>query len=150
MTQREKFLVHCMKYHGLPYIWGGADPKKGLDCSGLVQHLLTWLKLDPPGDQTADVLMKFFKQSSKGKVVTTDTCDLGDLVFYGGSSGRATHIGVILGDGLMFEAGGGGSTCTTPEIAKKLGASVRVSPIHRRSDLICVVRPNGIPWAKVV
>jgi len=25
------------KYLGLPYVWGGTDPQKGLNCSGLVQ-----------------------------------------------------------------------------------------------------------------
>lgn len=27
------------KYLGVPYVWGGTDPKTGLDCSGLVQRV---------------------------------------------------------------------------------------------------------------
>lgn len=147
MTKRERFLVHCMKFHGLPYIWGGADPKVGLDCSGLAQHLLAWHKIDPPGDQTADVLMKYFSKPENGKKVGLADLDLGDLIFFGNiKTGRSNHIALGLFDGLMFEAGGGGSTCTSPEIARKLGASVRVSNISRRVDLLCVLRPRGILW----
>ncbi|MGZ3742730.1 MAG: C40 family peptidase [Pseudobdellovibrionaceae bacterium] len=141
MNKREQFLVYMMNFIGLPYIWGGSNPKIGLDCSGLVQILLAWLHLDPPGDQTADDLMKYF--TTHGTVVSdVVSAQLGDLVFYGSTSAKATHIAMVLGNGLMIEAGGGGSKCTTPEIARKLGACIRVSPVKRRKDLIKIIRPG--------
>ena len=36
------------KYLGVPYVWGGTDPAKGLDCSGLVQHVYKNLGYDLP------------------------------------------------------------------------------------------------------
>lgn len=141
MTKREEFLIHCMGFHGIPYIWGSDDPKKGLDCSGLAQHLLAYLKLDPSGDQTADGLKDHF--SIYGKQVSD--YDLGDVVFYG-SKNKAIHIAIYLGNGLIIEAGGGGSRTTTKEIALSIGAQVRIRPMLYRGDFICVLRPNGLTW----
>jgi cell wall-associated NlpC family hydrolase len=145
MNKREQFLIYMMNFIGLPYIWGGSNPKVGLDCSGLVQILLGWLHLDPPGDQTADGLMRYFSQHGTA-IASVVNAQLGDLVFYGASPTKATHIAMVLGNGLMIEAGGGGSKCTTPEIARKLGASIRVSQIKRRGDLIKIVRPGSLDW----
>jgi cell wall-associated NlpC family hydrolase len=144
MTKREQFLIHLMGYMRIPYVWGGDNPKVGLDCSGLAQFVLDYLKLDPPGDQTANDLMYHFLVHGK-RVGINDADLLGCLIFFGGS-GRATHVAIALGNGLMIEAGGGGSKCTTPEIARQIGAEVRMAPITRRSDLLCIIRPDGLPW----
>ena len=68
MSGRERFLIDILsKYLKVPYIWGGADPEKGLDCSGLVQLILEKLNLDPPGDQTAHTLYNYF--STRGEII---------------------------------------------------------------------------------
>ena len=36
------------KYLGIPYVWGGTDPAKGLDCSGLVQKVYSELGYELP------------------------------------------------------------------------------------------------------
>lgn len=33
----QQVVAEAQKYLGIPYLWGGTDPAKGLDCSGLVQ-----------------------------------------------------------------------------------------------------------------
>lgn len=141
---REQFIIQCAKYVGIPYIWGGADPRKGLDCSGLVQILLSHLNLDPPGDQTADDLMRYF--INNGEQIVIDESDLGCLVFCG--PGKATHVAMALNSTTMIEAGGGGSKTTTVEAARKINAQVRIAPIKRRQDIICVIRPHGLPWGE--
>lgn len=153
---RENFLIECGRYVGLPYIWGGGDTRVGLDCSGLAQVLLATLKLDPPGDQTAESLMRIFVDPNNEydcKVLVlddvagqNDTPDLGDIVFFG-KDGHATHVGVCLNETLMVEAGGGGRECVSPEEARKRNAQVRISAIDRRKDIICIIRPAGLPWS---
>lgn len=142
MTKRERFLIFCMEFIRVPYIWGGADPKIGLDCSGLVQHLLGFLDLDPYGDQTAHALMQHFLDHGH----VAEEPDLGDLVFFG-KSGCATHVGLCLGDGKMMEAAGGDSSTTTIMLALARGARVRVSEMSRRKDMLCVLRPGGLDWS---
>lgn len=147
MNKREDFLIYLMQFIRLPYIWGGDNPKVGLDCSGLVQLALARLNLDPPGDQTADGLLKFFENSENGKHIAQPylEADLGDLVFFGLKE-RATHVAIVLTRELMLEAAGGTPACTTPAIANKIGSNIRVSQLRRRSDRLTVIRPLGLNW----
>lgn len=41
-------VADAKKYLGVPYVWGGTDPKTGLDCSGLVQRVYKDLGIDLP------------------------------------------------------------------------------------------------------
>lgn len=142
MSGRERFLIDILsKYLKVPYIWGGADPEKGLDCSGLVQLILEKLNLDPPGDQTAHTLYNYF--STRGEIIERNKSDLGDLCFFG-KNGKISHVSFCLGFSLMLESGGGNSKTTSVEIAKRIGACVRVKPIFNRTDLVAIIRPKDL------
>lgn len=145
MTSREKFIIGLIKYGGIPYLWGHQD-LQGTDCSGLAQQVLAEIQLDPPGDQTAQGLHDYFMEHGSEVVGPEDKPDLGDLCFYGKAPNKITHVGICLDDTLMLEAGGGGPDCTTVAKAQAKGAKVRVSQLLRRSDLVRVVRPAGLPW----
>src|SRR4051794_2390894 len=43
-----RVVAEAKKYLGVPYVWGGTDPKKGLDCSGLVQLVYRNLGVELP------------------------------------------------------------------------------------------------------
>lgn len=122
----------------VPYRWGGDDPMSGFDCSGGVQEILASVGKDPKGDQTADDLMRYFGDREIDPII----CGIpeGCLVFFGNSH-KAAHVGFSIGDGLMFEFGGGGSSTLTEQDSINQNAFGRIRPISRRSDLICVCDP---------
>lgn len=137
---KELFQQFLLTYLHRPYIWGGDDPIKGLDCSGFVQEALAPLGLDPVGDQTAQGLYDYFKDKS-----IPSAPKVGTLYFFGKSNTQITHIGIDFG-GCMFEFGGGGSKTTTREAAADQNAYGRLRPYNRRKDLVATVTPAGLPW----
>ena len=88
----EEFIDNCKKHLGKPYIWNKDGPDC-FDCSGFVQYVFKRLKLDPPGDQTAMDLYRYFKGSEKGVIVATPEC--GCLVFYG-EPDHIKHVAVCI------------------------------------------------------
>lgn len=137
---KEDFKRVMLSFLHQPYRWGGDDPMAGFDCSGLVQELLAILNLDPVGDQTADALMKFFLNPALGKIVERDEYETGCLAFYG-VDGRITHVAMMFDPWTILEAGGGGSKTLTLQDAINQNAYVRLRPVTRRKDLVCVIRP---------
>lgn len=127
---------YALHFIGVPYIWGGAHPAKGLDCSGLVQECLKAIGKDPAGDQTAQALFKHF--AIKGKQAQL-LAKRNSLLFFGKSTSSITHIAIAINDVQMVEAGGGGSNCVTREDAIKHEAMVRVRPIKNRADLVAIL-----------
>ncbi|GGL47388.1 C40 family peptidase [Planomonospora parontospora] len=82
------------KYLGVPYLWGGTDPERGLDCSGLVQ--LVYKKLGVSLPRVSQ------DQQNEGRSIPSLKQALpGDLLTFGSP---ATHIGIYVGDGKMLHA----------------------------------------------
>jgi peptidoglycan DL-endopeptidase CwlO len=82
------------RYLGVPYVYGGTDPKTGLDCSALVQRSYADLGISLP--RTSQ------QQATMGTAVASlAQAQPGDLVCFGTP---ATHIGIYVGNGQMIEA----------------------------------------------
>jgi cell wall-associated NlpC family hydrolase len=138
MGDNQLILFHyALSMVGKPYIWGGDNALQGFDCSGLVIELLKAIGAAPPSDTTAQGIYNHFKTNC-----TIGSQNFGALCFYGKSLSEITHIGFLLSENLMIEAGGGGSKITTIGEALRADAVVRVRPVNFRRDLVCVIRPK--------
>jgi soluble lytic murein transglycosylase-like protein len=92
-------VAEAQKYLGVPYLWGGTDPSKGLDCSGFTQLVYGNLGIDLPRVSA--------QQATAGQpVASLAQARPGDLVFFDHSSSRAgiDHVGIYIGNGKMVAA----------------------------------------------
>ena len=135
----QRLIDYAMQFVGGPYKWGGDDPMAGFDCSGFIQELLASVGEDPPGDQTAHSLYRYFKRY--GTIRTSTAPYPGNLAFFG-SENQVGHVSMCIDSHRIIEAGGGGRNVKTIEDAKKYNAYIRVRPIDLRSDLVAVIGPN--------
>jgi peptidoglycan DL-endopeptidase CwlO len=84
-----------MKYLGIPYVWAGATPSGGFDCSGLVLYVYAKFGVDFPHGATM--------QAHMGTPVPFDKLEPADLVFFGYPA-FYHHVGIYIGNGLFIEA----------------------------------------------
>jgi cell wall-associated NlpC family hydrolase len=119
ITGRDRVVQEARKYLGIPYLWGGTDPEKGLDCSGLVQLVYHNVGIDLPrvsGDQAR----------AGTAVASLDEAKPGDLLAFGSP---VHHIAIYIGGGKMIEA-------------PRTGLDVRVSDIYETPSAIRRVLPD--------
>ncbi len=82
----------AMQYLGVPYVWGGASPTTGFDCSGLVMYVYAQLGIALPHFAAA--------QYGMGVAVPRNQLQPGDLVFFD----NLNHVGISLGGNLFIDA----------------------------------------------
>jgi len=99
-TASENAVVsQAQKYIGVPYLWGGTDPSKGLDCSGFTKLVYGNLGIDLPRTSS--------QQATSGTAVASlADAHPGDLVFFDYDSARpgVDHVGIYVGNGQMIAA----------------------------------------------
>ncbi|PXY32598.1 C40 family peptidase [Prauserella muralis] len=76
---------------GVPYVWGGTARGVGLDCSGLT--------MTSYGEAGLEIPRTAAQQTVGAEVPSQDQLLPGDLVIWSG------HVAMVIGDGLMIEAG---------------------------------------------
>ena len=84
------------QFLGNPYVWGGVDPVRGIDCSGFTMQIYRQVGINLP----------HFAQSQQryGVEVPFGMERAGDLVFFGTSLNNITHVGMADGNGNMIHA----------------------------------------------
>jgi cell wall-associated NlpC family hydrolase len=110
----------AFRYLGVPYRWGGASPRSGFDCSGLVQYVYGRLGFRLPHYTGS--------QFRYGRRVHPSWLKAGDLVFFSGLG----HVGLYVGKGRFIDA-------------PHSGAVVRVNSLRGRLSSFVGARLLGAP-----
>ena len=85
----------AQRYLGIPYVWGGASPSTGFDCSGLVLYVYAQIGIQLSHGAT--------DQQRASRPVPLNALAPGDLVFYGNAS-YSYHVAIYVGGGRTIEA----------------------------------------------
>jgi cell wall-associated NlpC family hydrolase len=113
------------RYINVPYVWGGASPDSGFDCSGFVKFVYAQLGIKLP----------HYAASQYATTMHVDPSQLepGDLVFFEPHSDGPGHVGLYLGNDLLIAA-------------PHTGADVRVTHLSTEAGLLGFVgasRPSA-------
>jgi cell wall-associated NlpC family hydrolase len=92
---------------GAPYRYGGADPREGFDCSGLVYYTYT-----SNGHAVPRTSQEQFDAAQK---IPLEQAAEGDLVFFQDQE-KLSHVGIYLGDGQFIHAPSSGGTVRVADI----------------------------------
>lgn len=113
-------VAEARKYLGVPYVWGGTDPQKGLDCSGFVQLVYKNLGYDLPRVS--------WEQAKSGTEVAGGlaAAQPGDVLTFGSP---VHHVGIYIGDGQMIDA-------------PRPGKDVRVEPVYETPSHVRRIIPS--------
>ena len=114
-------------YLGKPYVWGGeSESEGGYDCSGFVYSVLNKCGMKVPRTTAQGY-------SALGKKVTN--IQSGDLLYFGKSTKRITHIAIAINGTQMIESIGNSKNTKTNK-----GKGVSITNISHRNDLVLVKR----------
>jgi hypothetical protein len=100
---REELVRSARSFLGVPYLWGGASPETGFDCSGLTMTVYQLCGLDLPRTSR--------DQYTAGNPVELSYLEKGDLVFFAPGGDKISHVGIYTGNGQFIHA---------PERGKKI------------------------------
>jgi peptidoglycan DL-endopeptidase CwlO len=134
-------VTEAQKYLGVPYLWGGTDPAKGLDCSGFTQLVYGNLGVDLPRTSA--------QQATSGRPVSSlADARPGDLLFFDHSSARGgiDHVGIYVGNGQMIAAPKSGDVVKiqdagTPTVIRRVLPAPGSPAVSRGTALA------GVPYA---
>jgi cell wall-associated NlpC family hydrolase len=129
-VQDNPVVATALQYLGVPYQWGGASPKTGFDCSGLVQYVFG--RLGVPLIHYAAAQW----HTPDGVWVAPSHLRPGDLVFFVGSDGTRKapgHVGIYVADGYIIDAPHTGSfvridRLNEPRLANQYVGARRIDP----------------------
>ena len=113
---------------GVKYRFGGANPKAGFDCSGLVYFSAI---------ESAGIKLprRSVDQARLGRSIKKEDLVLGDLVFFNTRGAKYSHVGIYLGDNLFVHAPSRNGVVSVVDMtqtywAKRYNGARRISPLE--------------------
>ncbi len=97
------------RFVGIPYQWGGNTVVDGMDCSGFVRAVYNLCGVNIPRTSA--------EQFKVGQSVGLDDLVDGDLVFFGSSNDRISHVGIFVGNNRFVHA-------------PRRGEEIKISPLQ--------------------
>ena len=92
----ERAVAIAERYMGIPYVYAGADPITGFDCSGLTMYVYEQLGIH--------LLHWTGYQIHEGTPVPRWALAPGDLVFFYDEGGVPGHVGIYIGNNQFIHA----------------------------------------------
>lgn len=139
----ESIIGLAMQMQGFPYLWGGVSTK-AVDCSGLVK--LAWYT------QGLILARDASQQARYGEQIDfhdLDNLQRGDLLFFGTSLQKITHVGIYLGKGDFIHASGRVAIGSINPGDLKYNPKRNFVAAHRITELFKgegIVRVKDHPW----
>ena len=96
------------RFVGIPYLWGGNTVVDGMDCSGFVRAVYNLCGVNIPRTSA--------EQFRVGRDIPMEELSDGDLVFFGSSEQKITHVGIYVGSKKFVHA-------------PKRGEEIKISPL---------------------
>ena len=92
---------YAQEFIGTPYVWGGNDERKGIDCSGFVKNMF--------GTFGAKLPRTAAEQALVGQPITKlEDLKPGDrLYFWSAKKGKIGHTGIYMGNGYFIHSSSG-------------------------------------------
>lgn len=105
----QEVVLSATQHLGLPYIFGGEDPNRGFDCSGLIKYTFEEFNVELP--HRADL------QYNYGEPVKKTDLQPGDIVFFSTGGYPIGHVGIYVGEGKFIHAPRTGRTISIDSIS---------------------------------
>lgn len=101
-SKGDQIIAYAKQFIGTPYVWGGTNLNKGVDCSGFVYSVMNHFGINLNRSSSS--------MASNGVPVSKDQLLTGDLVFFdtsGANNGAISHVGIYIGNGDYIHSSSG-------------------------------------------
>jgi len=97
----EEIVDYGLQFIGTPYVWGGTDLNRGVDCSGFTQEVYKAFDVE--------ISRVSYMQAKDGQTVDKKNLRTGDLVFFdtvGSNNGGVSHVGIYMENSKFLHSDG--------------------------------------------